>query len=99
MICLVVACADYTVVVRRCQVFFVTGHQLNAVWSSLAQSAKIAPIIQYSSDAVKYYLRVAANSGKLSLVLTNLGGCAIIYDNFGQFVQIVLDTLRSCAAI
>ena len=61
---------------------FCDSHQLNAVWSSLAQSAKIAPIIQYSSDAVKYYLRVAANSGKLSLVLTNLGGCAIIYDNF-----------------
>jgi hypothetical protein len=45
-------------------------------------SIKMAPIIQYSSDAVKYYLAVAANSGKLSLVLTNLGGCAIIYEDF-----------------
>ena len=67
---------------RSMSSLFYDPHQLNAVWSSLAQSAKIAPIIQYSSDAVKYYLRVAANSGKLSLVLTNLGGCAIIYDNF-----------------
>jgi hypothetical protein len=44
----------------------------------------MAPIIQYSSDAVKYYLAVAANLRKLSLVLTNPGGCDIIYEDFGQ---------------
>jgi hypothetical protein len=51
-------------------------------------SIKMAPIIQYSSDAVKYYLAVAANSGKLSLVLTNLGGCAIIYEDLRRFLTI-----------
>ena len=66
--------------------------------NSLKLQSLPAPIIQYSSYAVKYYLQIAPNLSKLSQVLTSLGGCDIIYENLGQFVQIVLDTSRSCAA-
>jgi hypothetical protein len=59
---------------------------------------KIAPIIQYSSDAVKYYLAVRPNSSKLKVVSETCGGCEIIVENFGRFGQINLDTPRSCPA-
>jgi hypothetical protein len=55
----------------------------------------MAPIIQYSSDAVKYYLAVRPNSGKLKVVSETCGGCEIVVENFGRFGQINLDTLRS----
>ena len=55
----------------------------------------MAPIIQYSSDAVKYYLAVRPNSSKLKVVSETCGGCEIIVENFGRFGQINLDTLRS----
>jgi hypothetical protein len=58
----------------------------------------MAPIIQYSSYAVKYYLAVAANSRKLKVVSETCGGCEIIVENFGRFGKIKLDTLRSCPA-
>jgi hypothetical protein len=55
----------------------------------------MAPIIQYSSDAVKYYLAVRPNSRKLKVVSETCGGCEIVVENFGRFGQINLDTLRS----
>ena len=66
--------------------------------NSLKQQSLPAPIIQYFSYAVKYYLQIVANLSKLSQSLTSWGGCDIIYENLGQLGQIVLDTLRSCAA-
>ena len=66
--------------------------------NSLKLQSLPAPIIQYFSYAVKYYLQIAAGLGKLSQVLNSLGGCDIIHGNLVQFVQIVLDTSRSCAA-
>ena len=66
--------------------------------NSLKLQSSPAPIIQYSSYAVKYYLQIAAGLGKLRQSLTSWGGCDIIRFNLGQFVQIVLDTPRSCAA-
>jgi hypothetical protein len=55
----------------------------------------MAPIIQYSSYAVKYFLAVRPNSSKLKVVFETCGGCEIIVENFGRFEQINLDTLRS----
>ena len=55
----------------------------------------MAPIIQYFSYAVKYYLAVAANSGKLKVVSETRSGCEIIRENYGRFEQIILDTPRS----
>ena len=45
---------------------------------------KIAPIIQYSSDAVKYYLYAAANLGKLMIVSAGAGKLGLTRDNFRQ---------------
>ena len=59
------------------------------------RSVKMAPIIQYFSYAVKYYLAVAANSGKLKVVSETRSGCEIIRENYGRFEQIILDTSRS----
>ena len=55
----------------------------------------MAPIIQYSSDAVKYYLYAAANLGKLKVVLESRSGCGVAADNFGRFGKIKLDSPRS----
>ena len=55
----------------------------------------MAPIIQYSSDAVKYYLAVRPNSSKLKVVSETCGGCEIVVENFGRFGKIKLDSPRS----
>jgi hypothetical protein len=50
--------------------------------NSLKLQSLPAPIIQYASELVKYYLQIAAGLGKLSQVLDSLGGCEIISDNW-----------------